>query len=646
MPQVPRYNLPRERTAPVPGVRVSPEPPDLGQAGQDAVFQQLRGLQQDALKIEMQERAKANETRLSEERRALNDWEYATIHDPKTGAMAKRGKHAFSVPDDLQQGFDAFVKEREKGLATDEQRAAYRELTTARRAHVMQWAAGHVRQQSEAVHAAEYDAALESSKARAATDPTQAGLELAIVRDKVAKRAQELGLGEEMTARELQTHETELHFRAISSLLAAHRSTEAEAYFAKVESRLTDEAARRLRPAIAEERLRQQSTRMAEDIYARASMSPNAIIRRNILDKAKAEGWSEAQLAERLSIHDAVAAKSPDLDEPQGRLRKAMDLVRAIKDPALQDAVKARVQHRFQEEQAADALEYDQLLESAWTSIENGKSLDAITPLILQRLKPQDRRQLEARVAQFAKRQEPATNDAVLTALHSLAHQDLAAYTPAQMMALRAQLNDEDYRKMLTRWNAAREATADDTKARKWKSIFSTEENILEAIRDGGYGGITRTDSLSDIAQDEKKSATYQRLRRQVDAAFQAWAQAHKGENPDDETQEKILDRLRLTWAKELRLKRFDFGVDWLDADEVRKLADLTDEDLTNEVVDIPQPLKEELFHLIRSDRNVVPQGMTVEQFEEKYRERLNRAFVAGVRGASDQRLKDILAGR
>jgi len=101
-------------------------------------------------------------------RRQLDDWERQAIYDPEKGARTKLGKDAFGVPQELAQSYDEFAAKVAEGMTSTRQRQAFAEMSTGRRAQVLNWAAGHAAQQREVYHKAEVNADLAAIQERAA----------------------------------------------------------------------------------------------------------------------------------------------------------------------------------------------------------------------------------------------------------------------------------------------------------------------------------------------------------------------------------------------------------------------------------------------------------------------------------------------
>lgn len=139
-PQVPRLdNVPS--TQPLATPRSHGLGPDAFGAGLG------QGLQQSGrvgMSIAGEEFAKADRIATIETRTKLDQAEVDLLYHPENGALAKRGKDAFSLEEPTLQAFDKRAGEIESGLTTDSQKVAFRALSGQRRVEVDKQIQRHV----------------------------------------------------------------------------------------------------------------------------------------------------------------------------------------------------------------------------------------------------------------------------------------------------------------------------------------------------------------------------------------------------------------------------------------------------------------------------------------------------------------------
>lgn len=346
MPRVPRLNpdgVQAERA--LPNVQLIADRPDTSR-NSAPVFAAINKLGNTAIDMHEQEREKADQQRILEERRALNDWELQNVYDPEKGAVARRGKDAFGLQEELEGNYSKFLQEREKGLSTDTQRASFRQMAESRRESILRWSQGHVGQQIKAVEDSEYMSSLESSKERGTVDPNNLPLERSFIKQQVMTRAQREGWAPEQVAQELRKHDTDLQARYISGLLADKNGVAARDYFEKVKADLDPDAAKKLQPAIDEVFRRGEGQRLSEELVGRYGTG-------------------------------------------------AISKIDSIKDPDLQDEVRQRIKQRISDQEQMKNVAQERTFEQAYNIVAKSRNLDDIAH-ILPSLSPAQQESLKS----------------------------------------------------------------------------------------------------------------------------------------------------------------------------------------------------------------------------------------------------------
>ena len=187
--------------------------------------------------IAAREQDRADKVRYDQSRVALNAWERDNIYDANTGAAGTVGEQAFGIEDKLNESYQKFASEHRKTLANDRQREAFDGLVAERWDHVAKWSQQHISKQKDVVEESAYVSGLESSKERAATDPSTIPMELAQISDTVLERWRGK-LPTEAIQQELQKHETDLHDRVINSYLSSGQDAVALAYLEQNANRM------------------------------------------------------------------------------------------------------------------------------------------------------------------------------------------------------------------------------------------------------------------------------------------------------------------------------------------------------------------------------------------------------------------------
>ncbi len=165
MPQVPivEKNI-QSRGLPTPNLRGY-----NGSAPQIEVPQNgLTNLSKAVMDIAMQAKERGDNVAVIEAQRKLDDWEATNLFDPRTGALAKKGRDTFNLPNTLVTQFDEDMNGVREGLANDDQKLQFDRMATARRGSIQQTLFGHERTQMDAYASEQSLASIKSASDRAA----------------------------------------------------------------------------------------------------------------------------------------------------------------------------------------------------------------------------------------------------------------------------------------------------------------------------------------------------------------------------------------------------------------------------------------------------------------------------------------------
>lgn len=463
MPQVPIYNDNQVRQQALPGVRVQ-EAGNLETFGGGSVLsrpeQALSGLNQQVTKLAEEETARANETRINEKRRLLNDWELQNVYDSKNGAIAKTGKNAFGVPQELEDSLKKFQDEQIKDLSTDAQRNAFQQLIDSRKGEVLKWANGHVRTNANAVEEAEYGAGIESSKERASADPKNVPLETAMIKQAILKRSQQMGWDAEQTKQELQKHESDLHSRAINTMLTNEQTDAAVQYLNNVSPNLDPDVKNKLVKEVEEGSVRKQSQQLS----------------------------------------DQIASQTKSLSD-------AYEKTKDIQDSKVRDATVARLKDHFAMMKAAENEREERISKQAFDIIETNPSRDAIPPSVWQAMPLQARNAADARIRQLREGIPPTTDWNVYYDQKSIASSPATrdVFLKKNLTELRPKLADAEFKELV---NLQTQLRKGDSEAEKTLNGYRSHSAVVDSTLSAA--GIKPNDDFGTT--DYKNSVKFRRL--------------------------------------------------------------------------------------------------------------------------------------
>ena len=591
MPTIPSYGQPKVGPAPLPTIRQQPENifPVLGSPVQAQAVGHVVSHFSD---LELKRQKEADALVYSQERRALNDWEIANIHDPKTGAKSRMGQNAFGLGTSVSQSFDEFVKTRQKNLVNDHQRMAYQEMVDSRRQQLVEWADGHERHQIDVVRKAEYGAAIDSSKMRAAAsgEPVDADLESMMIAANVAERAIAEGWGPEAVKAEMAIHESELQYGVIAKMLVDGRYMDAEKHFNRVQGLLTPAVKQTLDKAITGQKFDGESRRLAAE-----ALSPNVVF-----DKDPGV--------------QAVSLVDKTLKEAQAEIDK-------IQDEKLKAKVRSLVETEITNRKQERVQAHDITLHEAIKTVETTGSVDAIKsdPRIwIDTLTDTDRTRLENRAKRLATGQDVKTDPIKYAEFYSLTDQELAKMDEGAFLEWGDHLSKTDLKAAAKHWGLAK-------KPEDYKSWFSDNELVLKAMAGASIGGVRERDTMKDVNKSKTKSLAYKEFNQRVSNAKDAFY-AKKKRNPDDKELESIIGQLAM---EDIKITGYVGGWDYATKDFTRRMTDLSEEDLAKFSFDIQPDELDRIYKLALTagiGRGTAADGAAL---YEAMPEKVNRAYIA-----------------
>ena len=115
-----------------------------------------------------QAKQKGDQVALVEAQRKLDEWEAGNLFDPRTGALARKGKDAFGLPDKLGSDFDKYGQEIFDSMANDDQKVAFQKMWYSRADQLKRTLYSHERTEMDGYAKANNQALVDSSMNRAA----------------------------------------------------------------------------------------------------------------------------------------------------------------------------------------------------------------------------------------------------------------------------------------------------------------------------------------------------------------------------------------------------------------------------------------------------------------------------------------------
>jgi hypothetical protein len=249
------------------------------------------------------EREKADKVQLTQAYADAVKAKNELMYDPKSGAIARRGKDAFGAMDEYLPKFDQRMKEIEDRLGNDSQKAMFQEIKIKQKMDFDGDLQRHVFKESQEYDAETLTKGLEAAREDALMNyqtPGKISESIAVQKAFILNHAANNGRSPEWTEMALKTAESQTHKDVIERLLANGEDQAASTYFSKVKESLKGDDATDLEKALEEGSLRGNSQRLSDEIIVK-----------------------------------------------HGSLGSALKAVRQIEDPKLRDAVQDRVRSEF-----------------------------------------------------------------------------------------------------------------------------------------------------------------------------------------------------------------------------------------------------------------------------------------------------------
>jgi len=268
MPTVRNYSTRQVETAALPTVRrtAAATAETFGASGGAAISKVGISIYED-------EMLKQDQIATLEADRKLAEFENRFLYDPKNGALTKRGKDAFGLPDVAEKEFKSQVDEVRKGLTTERQRVAFDRAVMARQKDINATLSRHVMTEIRRHDEAESTSGLVASRQSAVDNfrdeariQTEVERQRAIVVDYAARN----GLGPEYVKAKLGEQIGETHAAVIQRMLANGNDQSAKQYYDKFKGDITDgrvatEIEGKLKTAVTEG----EGMRSADDAWSR-----------------------------------------------------------------------------------------------------------------------------------------------------------------------------------------------------------------------------------------------------------------------------------------------------------------------------------------------------------------------------------------
>lgn len=494
MPTVPRYGDAQVRDQAIQPGRVNTQAPIEafgGGAGVDRQFATGRAMIDDAQKIVVEEKQKADDAVIQSKYAKAVEEKNRQVYDPKEGVVARRGRDGLGVVDEFKPKYKKFLDDLESDLTPD-QKAMFRKMRVREELEFDGLLNRHMSQESDRLQ----DDSFKSLITTMQDDTVQnfdvegkvAG-NLGIMKGAAAERARVLGMDAPQTQAFIADIESKTHVGVLSRMLANGDDLRAKGYFDANKAGLRGQDLTSVERALEEGSLRGESQRQA----------------------------------------DAIMFKAPDRVS-------AMAHVTNIKDPKLRDEVERRVNHHFAQLKQIEADQKEQSMLNATNIIEKTKDFDKVPPQVVAGLTVSERNGLRNYADSLREGKKPATEWATYYELKTLASTAATrdSFLRKNLMVYRPNMADAEFKELVTLQTALRSG---DEKADKDLDGYRTTAGIVnDALASAGIDAT----SPKPGKEDAEKTALF---RRAVDEQIVVH-QSQTGKKATNEDVQRIVDNL------------------------------------------------------------------------------------------------------
>jgi hypothetical protein len=562
MPTVPTYDEPLVRQAAIPGVRAPVDAPieafGGGQAAQN-LFQASGVVAREASELAIQEKQKADDLVTAEAFTKTVQKRNELFWDPKSGAMAKRGKDAFGVVTEYGKAFDTFADEIEKGFANEDQRQMYRKMRLREKAEFDAQLHQHLFRESKEFEKTTIEAGLATQREDAVLNyqaPGFDGQPFGKVRESIRmqetfimKQAADNGLPADWVKLKVQEAASKTHMGVLDRMLANGQDQAAKEYYEKFRDGFSGADVANVEKALEVSSIRGESQRQSDTLW----------------------------------------------DKARGDLKTALEQATKISDPKVREETEQRIRQKAHDDDAARRQRQEQTYLAVSNIIERTKGKERGSELQWMTLSPEERKAAEARQQQLLEGKQPVTNWGRYYDLKQIASNATTReeFLRLNLLTERSSMADTEFKELVNLQAALRRG--DEDVAKKLDG-YRTKSQIV----DGALSSIGIDPTPSTHGGDESQKV--QRFRRMVDEEIQL-TQKRTGKELTNEEVQGIVDRLLVEGVK----KR-----GWIWDDKARVFEVEPGESLEIGVKDIPDAQRRTIETVLRerkipvTDENII----------------------------------------
>jgi hypothetical protein len=581
MPTVPKYSR-TEQVERLPSPRLTPDAPAA------AFGIDLSKTEQIARQIWIEEKQKADQIAILDADNQLAQHENQAINN----MQQKKGKDAFDLPNEVMNEFDQTTSGIADKLSNDTQAIAFKRYVNARRYDLNRQVQHHVARERAQYDGETTDSFLSNERNAAVLNYDNLDrVKLSVDRQRAALIDYGDRNGKPKEYVDLKIAETigKTHAGVIDRMLINGYDLMAKQYYDKNKGEITDE----------------------KDI----------LTLEKALNIGSVRGESQRQA-------DTIVL------QPNVTYARALERMRAIKDPAVRDSVEDRINRFFSEQKIIENDGEKKRMLTATDIVDRTMDVNNISPATWAQLNIEQRNALEARAKRLLTGEEPVQNDSKWLEFLDLTPTQLANMDQNQLETKYRQYFDRPHwDRAALQWAIARDA-AKDPKHAPVLSAMQTDKDIVF----NAFGRTIGKPDRINWGTDEKSAfLNFEDAASSAVQRYELTNLATKRKATDEEKQKIVNDLMR---------QKVMIGSFWFDRE--KPLIMLTDDERKAAyvpVIKIPQEAKLRMINLAKSWR-VISANTDVTTATNMLAPRLERAYGASLVGRDDETIKNILMGK
>lgn len=283
MPQVPRIQPQSVEQRPISAPQAPTQAPlEQFGGGQSAagVLEAGGQLSRTVSLIYQEEKKKADQVAVLGADQELSRWETERLYKAETGAMNKKGKDAFGLPDEVNKDFTKIVGDITSKLNNDDQRLAFQRMATSRGVDIERSLTKHVSAEMRSYDDTITESYLKTEReAAVANFSDNERVDIGIERQKgaIVDYANRYGLPQEYVKLKTQEAVSKTRTDVVSRYLAVGDDLKAKAYYDQHKDEFSGADQMHMDKALEEGSLRGESQRINDKIMSTAKTRSEAM---------------------------------------------------------------------------------------------------------------------------------------------------------------------------------------------------------------------------------------------------------------------------------------------------------------------------------------------------------------------------------